>query len=252
MKSTRQKKSARRPRASSGSGPGAKSGLVQSELKFALEEIGVAQRELEFEAMRGAIGVLEVSQQRFADLYDFAPVGYLTLDHNGSILAINATCAAMLNRNRRQLLRIPFVSLVAESDRRKFLNHLARLRRGQRQVSTEMMVGSGGQYTSVQVVSVRGGPSGYPRSFSTALVNLSDERQHAEQALRESEARFLLLADSAPVMIWLSGPDKRSIYFNPRWLEFTGKTLQQGLEAGWSQGIHPDDLNACLETYLTA
>ncbi|MGZ4953690.1 MAG: CHASE domain-containing sensor histidine kinase [Methylobacter sp.] len=68
--------------------------------------------------------------------------------------------------------------------------------------------------------------------------------------LRESERRFRLLADSAPVLIWQAGTDKLCYYFNKVWLEFTGRTLEQG--NGWADCIHPDDYQRCLDLYITA
>jgi PAS domain S-box-containing protein len=78
------------------------------------------------------------------------------------------------------------------------------------------------------------------------------ERKHSEENLRESEARFRVMANTAPVMIWMSDADKLCTFFNHGWLEFTGRTLAQELGYGWSEGVHPGDLERCLRVYATA
>jgi PAS domain S-box-containing protein len=78
------------------------------------------------------------------------------------------------------------------------------------------------------------------------------ERKRSEAELRESEARFRLMADNAPVMLWVSGTDKLCTFFNKGWLDYTGRTLEQELGNGWAENVHPEDLDRCVATYEEA
>jgi PAS domain S-box-containing protein len=75
------------------------------------------------------------------------------------------------------------------------------------------------------------------------------ERKRSEQAIRESEERFRTMANAAPVMIWMSGPDKLCTFFNKGWTDFTGRMLEQELGDGWTEGVHPEDLDRSLAIY---
>ena len=76
--------------------------------------------------------------------------------------------------------------------------------------------------------------------------------RRAEDARTESEQRFRVLADNAPVLVWMSNVDAKFDYFNTEWLRFTGRTLKQELEMGWTEGVQSEDFQRCLDTYKNA
>jgi PAS domain S-box-containing protein len=84
------------------------------------------------------------------------------------------------------------------------------------------------------------------------LAALAEEHGRSAQVVRESEERFRLVANTAPVMIWMAGTDRLCTYVNQPWLEFTGRPLDAQLGNGWAEGVHNDDLKRCLETYSQA
>lgn len=80
------------------------------------------------------------------------------------------------------------------------------------------------------------------------VEDITESRQLAAAA-QAAEQRFQLVADSAPVLIWLAGTDKCCSWFNQTWLSFTGRGLAQEMGNGWADGVHPDDLQNCLDIY---
>jgi PAS domain S-box-containing protein len=72
------------------------------------------------------------------------------------------------------------------------------------------------------------------------------------ERVRESEELFRNMASCAPVMLWMSDRDKLCYFFNQGWLDFTGRTMEQEVGDGWTEGVHPDDFQQCVETYRSA
>ena len=85
-----------------------------------------------------------------------------------------------------------------------------------------------------------------------SMVAEVTDRVRAIEQLRESEERFRTMADSAPMLLWLSGSDGLCTFFNQTWLKFTGRTLEQEIGTGWAEGVHPEDVRCCLQTYRSA
>ena len=107
-----------------------------------------------------------------------------------------------------------------------------------------------GSVIDVHVVGYREVFMGRP-SYLATITDVTD-RLRVEAALRESEERFRIMADTAPVMIWMSGADAGYNFFNKPWLDFTGRTPEQEFGRGWTEGLHPDDADRCLKTYQSS
>jgi PAS domain S-box-containing protein len=77
-------------------------------------------------------------------------------------------------------------------------------------------------------------------------------QKQVERSLRESEQRFRVITDASPIMVWMSGTDKLCYYFNKGWLDFVGRTLEQESGNGWTENVHPEDFDRCLQIYVSS
>ncbi len=89
------------------------------------------------------------------------------------------------------------------------------------------------------------------KELTGVTIDITEHKEGLSR-LHESEERFRRLADTAPVLIWMSGPDKGCTYCNQPWLDFTGKPLKEQLGEGWAKSVHPEDASECWTTYSTA
>jgi PAS domain S-box-containing protein len=84
------------------------------------------------------------------------------------------------------------------------------------------------------------------------LAEAEAELEYRNRKQASAEQRFRELLDATPIMVWMSGTDAVCTFFNRAWLEFRGRTLEEEIGSGWAEGLHPDDRDLCLETYLKA
>jgi PAS domain S-box-containing protein len=77
-------------------------------------------------------------------------------------------------------------------------------------------------------------------------------RESLEQQIRETENRFRNMADAAPVLLWMARTDGFCTFFNQTWLDFTGRSLEEEWGVGWAEGVHFEDFQRCIDTYVDA
>lgn len=84
----------------------------------------------------------------------------------------------------------------------------------------------------------------------TGLQENITEKKKTQSLLEESESRFKIMADSSPILFWVSGEDSSCNFLNKQWLEFTGMKFDEAIGTGWSKAVHPDDLPHVMRDYL--
>ena len=187
---------------------------------------------------------LRESEERFRHLFEQASDGIVLADMRGHYLDVNRRACQMLGYSREELLEMRVTDILTPHDYVRLKDIQADLLDGHRHSGEWRLRRKGGGTVSVEVSAKL-----QPDRRWHAIVRDITERKRAEAGLRESEAHFRMLADAAPVLVWMAGEDKLCTWLNRSWLEYTGRALEDELGDGWTAGVHPDDVQHCLETY---
>ena len=195
----------------------------------------------------------EEARFRHAVIQESSEDAIISTDLEGAVLSWNIGAQRMHSYSEAEMLGRS-ISLIIPAELRAEAELAARkVRAGHRieHLETTRLNKSGNRLT----VSLTLSPL---RDWAGKIVGISEiarditRSKKAEAALRESEERFRLVANTAPVMIWMAGTDKLCNYFNQPWLAFTGRSFREELGNGWAGGVHPEDRRACMETYTSA
>ncbi|MBS1192714.1 MAG: hypothetical protein H6Q97_693, partial [Nitrospirae bacterium] len=164
-----------------------------------VHELGTHQIELEMqnEELRKTQDELEASRNRYADLYDFAPVGYLTFDKAGVIREVNLTAANLLGIERRSLVKKPFSAFVSKDDRDAFQRHCSEVSEERTKQSIEIRLKrwKGTDFFALLESIAVEDPDGKAVTVRTAISDITG-RTRAEKALQESELRYRSLFEN--------------------------------------------------------
>ncbi len=172
---------------------------------------------------------------------------------DGVIVSWNASAQKLFGYSESEAIGRPITLLIPGELRDEEDEFLRRLRAGERVQHCETVrITKEGKRVAVSLtISPVRDSAGKITGFSKIVRDITD-RKRAEQLLRESEERFRLVADKAPVLIWMSGTDKLCNFFNQGWLNFTGRSIGEEMGNGWVSGVHSDDVQRCLEIYSSS
>lgn len=182
-----------------------------------VHELQVHQIELEMqnEELRRTQMELEAARDRYMDLYDFSPVGHLTMDLRGTILEANLRAGTLLGINRKELIGGPLARFVASDDQDIFYRHCQDvLKTGTSQGCEVRLQKNVGACSYVYLKSLAGhDETGQIAHWRTALLD-NTKRRRAEEELRGSEARLRAILDNSPGMVFLKDPEGRYLHVN--------------------------------------
>lgn len=198
-----------------------------------------------------AAEALRESENRYRTLFDNCLDAIMITIPDGRIISVNPATCRMFERTEEEIRQIGRSGVMDTSDPRLALAIEERNRTGYIKNVELSCIRKSGEFFPVELTSCTLKDKDGNISANIIIRDIT-ERKKLETALRDSEERFRTMANSAPVLIWISGPDKLCTWFNQVWLDFTGRTMEQELGNGWAEGVHPDDFNRCLETYVTA
>jgi PAS domain S-box-containing protein len=171
----------------------------------------------------------EQAIQRYIELYDFAPTGYVSFDRSGRIAEINLTAAALFGMRRESLMGMPLAVLVWREDMPVFLHHLLRCRSQENRVQTELRLKRrNGEIIYAELSSMPTTASQQDGAvlFQTAIIDLT-ERKEAEVAIQEKEAELELIVTQTPFMLTRCTRDLRYHYVSRAYAELMGTKQEE-------------------------
>jgi PAS domain S-box-containing protein len=149
----------------------------------------------------------EASRNRYSDLYDFAPLGYVTLNNKGVIQAINLTGARLLGTPRPALIGLPLSSHLSKEDSRKLLKHLRQSTHTGEQSVTELgIIVKGGTVIQVQLSTVASHDSAGLIRYRTAITDIT-ELKKTEESLRRLNQLYAVLSETGKAIVYSADSD---------------------------------------------
>lgn len=211
-----------------------------SEIKQLLHELLVHQVELEMqnEELRSAQQQLDVSQARYFDLYDLAPMGYLTIDSRRLIKESNLFAARMFGVNRDVLINAPISQILLKEDQIVFYENLKTCLEADAPQHFEMRLirDDGTEFWGLlQMMAMKCG------EYWLTVTDISSNKEK-ESELRESHNKFKSFFEQAAVGVARLGLDGSWLEVNKKLCAIVGYSQQELLTKSFQDLSHPDDL----------
>ncbi len=212
----------------------------------------LARQAADYIEHRQAEVALHESEERFRAIFETTPECVKLVAPDGTLLQINSAGLGMVGADSAEMVVGKSVyDVIAPEYRERFREFNESICRGEHGSLDFDIVGIKGdrRHMATQAAPLRNTDGSF---VHLAVARDITQRKLAERALRESEQKLRVVTDATPVMIWLSGTDTLCFYFNKSWLDFVGRTLEQEIGNGWAENVHPEDLDRCVQIYVTS
>ncbi len=225
----------------------------------------------EISSKEALLNELSISEQRFRSITDNSPVMLWLADKFCRCYFFNSAWLAFTGRSldeeRAADWAADWAQLIHPDDRFGCLNTYQHAMKNREIVNVEYRLKNvAGEYrwlldcccpqfdSNYEIVGFVGGAIDITerKQLELDLNKAHQETLALATRLQESDERFRLMADHAPVLIWVSDESGKCIYFNKPWLKFTGRTLEQELGDQWLENVHSDDRETCMQQYMSA
>lgn len=197
---------------------------------------------------------LRQSEQRFRASFNQAAVGIAIADLDGRFEQVNDRFAEILGYTKGELYLRTFRELTYPEDLPPTEVLMRRLMAGEIKeyvIEKRYRCKDGSLVWSLTTVSILRDADGQPHRFIGFIEDIT-KRKQAEEVIRRSEEELRGLANSIPQLAWMAEPDGHIFWYNQRWYEYTGTTLEEMMGWGWQKVHHPDHLAHMLPIWKDA
>ena len=192
------------------------------------------------EQLRGAQGELDSLLQEYSQLYDFAPVGYISLSEQGLIVKSNLTAASLLGHSRSRIVERPFSRFVLKEDQAVHFLSIEKLKETGLPQAYELRVArTGGRFWCKVEANLSPAQNG-KAILRLILSDISDSKE-AQEALRQKDLRYRLIVENAGMGIGEADPDGRMVTVNEELCRILGRPREDIIGKVGRDFIYPPD-----------
>ena len=193
------------------------------------------------------------NKEDFSELIEFSPSGFFVLDQEETIIDVNGLGQSLIGIKKDEILGKKFCEFIIEDDQNQFRKVLEKAVQTLKSQTIEMTIkASGNNYIpSFTTIKYKIPPS-IERGFYFLTIIDFTQQKVKEELIKDSEARFENMANTAPVMIWIADVEGLFSFVNKVWLEYSGDKMGDQLGMNWLKDVHPEDLESLLNKYKNA